>query len=70
MRDNWIPTLTLVGLGVLVGFALGEVSLVSGIRRYTGRKSVALTPELLFGALVVVAALSILLVGLVLAAGD
>lgn len=65
MRGDWIPTLTLVGLGVFVGLAFGNASLVSGVRRYTGREPVALTPEVTLGVLTLVAALSILLVGLV-----
>lgn len=67
MREYWASTLTLIGLGILLGVVFGEVSLVSGVRRYTGREATTLNPELALGTFVGGATCCVLFVGLLAA---
>lgn len=64
------PVVALVGFGVLFGIGLGNVSLTSGVRRYTGREVVVVNHEVAVGTFLVGALIVILFVGLLASAGS
>lgn len=64
MSDNWTRTLALISFGLILGVVLEILSLVSGVRRYTGRESITVSPEVAISTFVVAGVFYVLFVGL------